>query len=86
MRAKKHQSSLPPSLNIEAYDCNTRFIVWSESRPDEVHLVDLEENEGRHECSCEDWEFRNGDYFLWQKPYECKHIKACKIFVKAKIE
>jgi hypothetical protein len=79
-REKKHNP-----LMVEPYDCNHRFLVWSESRPDVVHLVDLEENDGRYQCSCEDWEFQNDKYFLWQKPYECKHITYCKIF-KAQLE
>ena len=77
------QSSLPKNLKVEFYDCSTRFLVWSETRPDVVHLVDLEENEGRCECSCEDWEYRNGDFYLWMKPYECKHIKDCKMVISA---
>jgi hypothetical protein len=56
---------------------------WSESREDVVHLVDLLENDGRYECSCEDWEYRQKDYFLWMKPYQCKHIMACKSFLIA---
>ena len=84
MRAKKPQSSSQLKYKVEEYDCNTRFLVWSETRPEIVHLVDLEENQGRYECSCEDWEFRNKDYYLWMKPYECKHIKMCKLFVISK--
>ena len=80
MRAEKPQSSSHKNLEVEVYDCISRYLVWSESRPDVVHLVDLEENENRGQCSCEDWEFRNGDYYLWMKPYECKHIKASKEF------
>lgn len=66
---------------VEPYDCDTRFLVRSASRRDEVHLVDLEESEGRGECSCEDWQFRQGDFYLWKKPYECKHIKAAKHYL-----
>lgn len=81
MQVRKPQSSSPASLKVEVFDCARRYLVWSESRPDECHLVDLDSNEGRMECSCEDWEFRNGDFFLWMKPYECKHIKAVKIAI-----
>ena len=70
------------STDIEPYDCPTRLLVRSESRPDEVHLVDLEENEGRGECSCEDWHFRQGEYYLWNKPFECKHIKMAKKYLE----
>ena len=70
------------SREVEPYDCESRFLVRSASRRDEIHLVDLEENDGRGECSCEDWHFRQGDYHLWQKPYECRHIKAAKAYIE----
>lgn len=80
MQERKHPSSSRTRLKLEVFDCPSRFLVWSESRPDECHLVDLDENEGRGECSCEDWNFNQGDYYLWQKPYECKHIKTCRLY------
>jgi hypothetical protein len=64
------------------YDCTTRFLVSSESRPDIVHLVDLDSDCGvRFECSCEDWQFRNPDWTLAPIPYECKHIFRAKEFL-----
>jgi len=83
VRAKKEHKFTP--LKVEPYDCEHRFLVWSETRPDIAHLVDLEENDGRGQCSCEDWEFQNVNYFLWQKPYECKHITYCKM-LKSKLK
>lgn len=80
MRERKHPSSSHTRLKLEVFDSPRRFLVWSESRPDECHLVDLDENEGRGECSCEDWNFNQSNYYLWQKPYECKHIKTCKLY------
>lgn len=79
------EDAVPPlssfmSREVEFYDCSTRFLVRSASRRDEVHLVDLEENDGRGECSCEDWLFRQGDFYLWKTPYECRHIKAAKAY------
>jgi hypothetical protein len=69
-------------LHCEFYDCTTRFIVRSESRPDIVHLVDLDsEDRGRFECSCEDWTFRNPDWIYTPVPYECKHIFRAKQFI-----
>lgn len=81
------EAAVPPlssfmNREVEFYDCETRFLVRSASRKDEVHLVDLEENDGRGECSCEDWQFRQGDYYLWKKPYECRHMKAAKGYVE----
>jgi hypothetical protein len=52
--------------------------VTSESRPNEVHLVDLDCERGA-ECSCEDWEFRNKDWVLGKWRYTCKHIRAVRI-------
>jgi len=64
------------------FDCTTRFLVSSESRADEVHLVDLDSDCGvRFECSCEDFRFRNPDWTLAPVPYECKHIFRAKQFV-----
>lgn len=86
MQERKPPSSSHKSLEVDFYDCTHRFLVWSESRQDVVHLVDLEENDGRYQCSCEDWEFRQADYYLWMKPYECKHINACKAFIINKLK
>lgn len=69
-------------LHCEFFDCTTRFLVRSESRPDVVHLVDLDsEDRGRFECSCEDWHFRNPDWIYTTIPYECKHIFHAKQFI-----
>lgn len=75
-------SSLRKPSKVEFFDCTTRFLVRSESRPNEVHLVDLEaDDRGRYECSCEDWHFRNPDWVQAPIPYECKHIALAKAFV-----
>lgn len=76
-KKKTDQSSFSQKdpLRVSPYDCDTRFLVTSESRPDEVHLVDLDCERGA-ECSCEDWEFRNKDWVLGPWRYTCKHIKA----------
>ncbi len=69
------------------YDCPTRFLVSSESRPDIVHLVDLDSDCGsKFECSCEDWQFRNPDWVVAPVPYECKHIFRAKQFVMQLVE
>ena len=69
-------------LHCEFFDCATRFLVHSESRKNQVHLVDLSsEDGGRFECSCEDWQFRNPDWAIASIPYECKHIFRAKQFV-----
>lgn len=68
-------------LVVSKYDCDTRFLVTSESRPDEVHLVDLDGERGA-ECSCEDWEFRNKDWVLGPWRYTCKHIKAVRLAIE----
>lgn len=83
---------MPPSSShkqpeIEFFDCTTRFLVRSTSRPREVHLVDLNSDDrGRYECSCEDWHFRNPDWIVAPIPYECKHISLAKAFVFWKAE
>ena len=81
-RPSRPSSSSTTRYEVIPYDCPTRFLVRSESRPDEVHLVDLDaEDEKVCECSCEDWEFRNKDWLSAEgkvvrfKAYECKHIK-----------
>lgn len=81
-RRSVQSSSRTPRYEVTEFDCPTRFLVRSESRPDEVHLVDLDaEDERVCECSCEDWEFRNKDWLSSEgkvvrfKAYECKHIK-----------
>ena len=78
-RKRKDQSSSPlKSLEVERYDCDYRFLVRSETRPDEVHLVALAGERGA-ECSCEDWEFRNKDWVLGNYRYRCKHIiEVCR--------
>jgi hypothetical protein len=69
-------------LECEFFDCSTRFLVRSESRKNEVHLVDLDsEDRGRFECSCEDWHFRNPDWVIAPVPYQCKHIHRAKQFI-----
>lgn len=69
-------------LEIEFFDCTTRFLVRSETRKDQVHLVDLNSDDrGRFECSCEDWAFRNPDWVDAEIPYECKHIFRAKQFI-----
>jgi len=83
-KRKLLQSSSPTLCDVSFFDCTTRFLVTSQSRPDEVHLVDLNaEDRGRFECSCEDWLFRNPDWIQAPVPYECKHIWATKQFVLA---
>ena len=88
MKKKKDQSLFPTQFKVEFFDCWTRFLVQSQSRPNEVHLVDLETEEGHCECSCEDWTYRNKDWLAIDgtvavyKPYECKHIKHSKDFIK----
>lgn len=72
VRMPRRKTPLEP-MRIEQFDCETRFLVGSESRPDEVHLVDLCGERGA-ECSCEDWEFRNKDWVLGNYRYRCKHI------------
>lgn len=73
-RKKKDPLSSPSSaLEVSQWDCDSRFLVRSESRPDEVHLVDLGGERGA-ECSCEDWEYRNKDWVLGNYRYRCKHI------------
>ena len=78
-RKKTGPSSSSPkdTLEVSQYDCDTRFLVTSESRPNEVHLVDLDGERGA-ECSCEDWEYRNKDWVLGPWRYTCKHIKAVR--------
>ena len=72
-KKKDPSSSHSKCLEVSQYDCDTRFLVVSESRPDEVHLVDLSGERGA-ECSCEDWEFRNKDWVMGNYRYRCKHI------------
>lgn len=55
-------------MNLQPHDCLTRWLVSSESRPGEVHLVDLMEGEGGA-CSCEDYQFRKR---------RCKHVCAVR--------
>jgi len=75
-RKKKDPSSLEP-LKVSQWDCETRFLVVSETREDQVHLVDLDGERGA-ECSCEDWEFRNKDWVLGKYKYACKHINEVR--------
>ena len=70
-------SSKKEILEVSQYDCDTRFLVTSETREDQVHLVDLDCERGA-ECSCEDWEFRNKDWVLGKWRYTCKHINAVR--------
>lgn len=84
MSRKKRDPSSSPSeepLEVNQWDCDTRYTVRSESRPDEAHLVDLDCERGA-ECSCEDWEYRNKDWILGKYRYECKHIKAVRKFLE----
>jgi len=90
-KPRSPQSSSPALFKIAPFDCPTRFLVESESRPDNVHLVDLDAEDNRVcECSCEDWEFRNKDWLnidgakLRYAPYECKHIKQVKMWLAHK--
>ena len=64
-------------MQVSQWDSSTRFLVASESRKDEVHLVDLDGENGA-ECSCEDWEFRNKDWALGKYKYACKHINEVR--------
>lgn len=85
LRPRRHKVKGEPAepLTCWFYDCTTRFLVSSESRPDEVHLVDLDSDCGvRFECSCEDFRFRNPDWAVAPVPYECKHIFRAKEFIK----
>jgi len=88
-KARSRQSSSPTQYKVAYFDCATRFLVESESRPDEVHLVDLDaENEHKCECSCEDFEYRNKDWInivgstMKFLPYECKHIKQVWLWLQ----
>jgi hypothetical protein len=87
-KPRSRQSSSHTAVKISRFDSPTRYLVESESRPDEVHLVDLDAEDNRGcECSCEDWEFRNKEWLSFEGvrarylPYECKHIKQVKIFL-----
>lgn len=87
-KARSRPSSSPTRYEVSYFDCPTRFLVQSESRPDEVHLVDLNAEENRScECSCEDWEFRNKEWLSFEGnlarylPYECKHIKQVRVWL-----
>ena len=85
MEAVMPRLSQRKQSEIEFFDCVTRFLVRSESRPNEVHLVDLDSDDrGRYECSCEDWHFRNPDWVISTIPYECKHIALAKSFIFSK--
>lgn len=82
MGTDSRQSLRHRQPDIEFFDCTTRFLVRSQSRPEEVHLVDLNsEDRGRYECSCEDWLFRNPDWIQNSIPYECKHITFAKTYL-----
>lgn len=79
--AKSRSSSRPPSaLEVIPWDVGT-WLVASETRTNEVHLVDLSYGEPGEEvaaCSCEDWMFKNGDWEFGRRKYECKHIAAVR--------
>ena len=82
LRLLRLKPSNDKRLNCDFFDCPTRFLVSSETRKDQVHLVDLNSDDrGRYECSCEDWMFRNPDWLIAPVPYECKHIHRAKQFL-----
>jgi hypothetical protein len=58
-----------------------RFHVRSNSRPDFLHLVDLQANRMVGWCSCEDWQARRGPALRERLPAEdcrCHHIRAVR--------
>ncbi len=71
------------------YDSLTRFLVDSESKPDEVHLVDLTGYGLIGECSCQHFTLKikpaldQADSVTFDDPdkHRCKHIKLVREFV-----
>lgn len=61
-----------------------RFYAHSETDPDATHIVDLMENGGHGECSCEDWMYRkNKARRKGETSYDknmCKHMRAAHIW------
>lgn len=72
-------------MRIEQYDSPNRFLVYSLSNPNNVHLVDLEEYDNYGECSCEYFCFKirpklNNN----QKPIkQCRHLRIVKQKIKS---
>lgn len=50
----------------------SRWIVPSQSRKDVPNFVDMDEEEGEGQCSCEDWKFR---HVKLGPRYSCRHIR-----------
>ena len=52
-----------------------RYLVDSDSNPDQRHLVDLLE----HECGCASWVYRNRKYKeAYGHNFTCRHIAAAR--------
>ena len=61
-------------LDVEPFhDEPTRFTVSSRTRPGMVHLVDLDDEDGKPACSCEQFLCRG---------IRCHHIDAAQDFVR----
>ena len=71
-------------MKIEPFDPPHRFLVRSQSKLAETHLVDLEEYEGYGECSCEYWHFNIGPKLKQniQPKKQCRHLRAVKAHQK----
>jgi len=71
------------------YDSLTRYIVDSETKPDEVHLVDLAANKYLGECSCQHFTLKIRPQIdespdrVSKTPdeFRCKHIKRVREYV-----
>jgi hypothetical protein len=62
-------------LTVEEYDSPLRFMVQSQSKPEDRYLVDLEE----WSCTCPDFEMRHGPKLKKggeRKDHFCKHQAA----------
>jgi len=76
-------------LRVEEHDSPLRYLVCSESRPDEHHLVELyfdkRLNRVVYRCSCEDYSFRHESRILaggTLRGNSCKHVKAVAEHIK----
>lgn len=74
-------------MKPRVYDSLTRYLVDSESNPNEVHLVDLSGYNFNGECSCQHFSLKIKPALDEQaKPsdldsHRCKHIKIVREFV-----
>ncbi len=61
-----------------------RYLVASLKRPNNVHMVDLEEYDGYGECSCEYWTYQLGPKLkAGKKPLkQCRHLRAVKTLIR----